>query len=176
MKRHSALVPLSRQHHDGLALGVFIERGLRPDKGSAAAERLREQALDLWELELRGHFEVEESVLFPTARDAIGDPELVDELLAEHEAVRGCFARLVRVEARSLPEELRDLRSRLVAHIRREEHVLFEAVQASLGEDDLVLLGRRIQDALPAACVRLGSAAGRPGPAAGGGPIRHVGG
>ena len=160
MKRHSALVPLSRQHHDGLALGVFIERGLRPDEGPAAAERLREQALDLWELELRGHFEVEETILFPAARDAISDPELVDSLLAEHEAMRGCFARLARVGAHSLPGELLDLRSRLVSHIRREERVLFEAVQESLGEDELVLLGRRIRDALPAACIRLGSAAG----------------
>ena len=160
MKRHRALVPLSRQHHDGLALGVFIQRGLRPPADPAAGERLRRQALDLWELELRGHFEVEESTLFPAARDAIETPEVVDQLLREHDELRHDFAALERARPEQLTERLLAVRQRLVRHIRQEERVLFEAVQASMDEDELNDLGRQILEALPNVCLRMGSAGG----------------
>ena len=160
MKRHPALVPLSRQHHDGLALGVFIQRALRPPADPAAGERLRTQALDLWELELSGHFEVEESTLFPAARDAIGTAEVVDQLLREHDELRSDFAALKRAGPEQLTERLLALRQRLVRHIRQEERVLFEAVQSSMDEDELDDLGRQILEALPTVCVSMGSAGG----------------
>ena len=160
MKRHPALVPLSRQHHDGLALGVFIERALRPPADPAAGERLRRQALDLWELELSGHFKVEERILFPAARDAIETPAVVDRLLREHDELRIDFAALERAGPEQLTERLLTLRERLVRHIRQEERVLFEAVQASMDEDELDDLGRQILEALPTVCVTMGSAAG----------------
>lgn len=159
MKRHPALVPLSRQHHDGLALGVFIERGLVTTGDPAVGERLRRQALDLWELELSGHFKVEEEILFPAVRDAIGTPEVVDELVREHDELRTDFGTLARSGAERLPERLLSLRQRLVRHIRKEERVLFEAVQESVDEGALAELGRRIQEALPSVCVSMGSAA-----------------
>ena len=160
MKRHPALVPLSRQHHDGLALGVFIERGLRPPVDPAARERLRRQALDLWELELGGHFKVEERILFPAARDAIQTPEFVDQLLREHDQLRSDFAALERAGPEQLTERLLTVRQRLVRHIRQEERVLFEAVQASMDEDELDDLGRQILEALPTVCLTMGSAGG----------------
>ncbi len=157
MKRHPALIPLSRQHHDALALGVFIERGLRePD--AVVLERLREQALDLWELELRGHFEVEESVLFPAVRENLGDPEVVDRLVREHREIGAAIAALRTAATDTLGAGLRSLREILVGHVRTEERVLFEAVQASVGEAALTAIGRRIEETLPAVCVNLGSA------------------
>ena len=159
MKRHPALVSLSRQHHDGLALGVFIERGLRDGADPATAERLRGQVLDAWKLELRGHFEVEERILFPAVREAIDTPEIIDILIGEHNEIRAAIESLSTVQGEVLARELLALRQRLVRHIRTEERVLFEAVQASLSEEALVSLGERIDKELPAVCVRLGSAA-----------------
>ena len=159
MKRHPALVPLSRQHHDGLALGVFIERGLRDGADPATAESLRGQVLDAWELELRGHFEVEERVVFPAVREAIPVPDTIDTLISEHDEIRAAIKSLETTRGDALVQELLALRQQLVRHIRTEERVLFEAVQASLSEEELVSLGERIDKELPAVCVRLGSAA-----------------
>ncbi len=158
MKRHPALVSLSRQHHDGLALGVFIERGLRDGADLAVAESLRGQVLDAWELELRGHFEVEERILFPAVREAIPVPETIDILIGEHVEIRTAIESLETAQGEALVDELLAWRQRLVRHIRTEERVLFEAVQASLSEEEMVSLGERIDKELPAVCVRLGSA------------------
>ena len=160
MKRHPALVPLSRQHHDGLALGVMIERGLRDGAdppGLAQLKRLREQALDLWQLEFRGHFEVEEQIVFPAARQA-GEPGLVDTLIAEHEAIRLQFEALERAPASEAAPLLDELRTVLVRHIRTEERVLFQAMQAAMDRPQLEALGRAVSDALPTLCLSLGSA------------------
>ncbi len=158
MKRHAALVPLSRQHHDGLALCVFIQRDLREGAGPEVAERLRQQALDAWDLELQGHFAVEEDVLFPEVRDRIPQPDVVDRLVREHVEIREEMAALRNATESELVPCLRSLRERLVTHIRFEERVLFEAVQESVSEARLVDLGRRIDAMLPSVCVRLGSA------------------
>ena len=162
MKRHPALVPLSRQHHDGLALGVMIERGLRDGAGPAGTahlKRLREQALDLWQLEFHGHFEVEERIVFPAARQA-GQPALVDTLIAEHKAIRLQFEALERAPATEAGPLLEQLGTALVRHIRTEERVLFQAMQAAMDEPQLEALGRAVSDALPTLCLSLGSARG----------------
>lgn len=158
MKRHPALVPLSRQHHDGLALGVFIERGLRKGADPDEPERLRKQVLDAWEFELDGHFEVEERVLFPAVRGSIPDPRTVDLLIREHQEIRQLIDSLRTADDDGLKDALLAVRSVLTRHIRTEERVLFEAVQDSLGEADLLALGRKIDEALPTACLRMGSA------------------
>lgn len=158
MKRHAALVPLSRQHHDGLALGVFIQRDLRGGASAEVLEGLRRKALDTWELELSGHFAVEENVLFPAVRGAIPQPAVVDRLLREHEEIRAEISLLRHSGPNGLEVCLRSLRECLVSHIRYEEGVLFEAIQDSLPEPELVDLGRRIDASLPKLCARLGSA------------------
>jgi len=159
MKRDPALVPLSRQHHDGLALGVYVRRGLRGSDPQWTLAALRDQALTLWEHEYSGHFAVEERFVFPVARKSIPDPSLVDALLADHEELRSCFSLL----QRRPPEQCRDLllqiRKRLVKHIRREERELFEALQASLDEGAMKVLGSHVEEQLPAMCLSLGSAA-----------------
>ena len=162
MKRHLALVPLSRQHHDGLALGVMIQRGLRDGADpahTAQFERLREQALDLWQLEFRGHFEVEEQIVFPAARASV-EPGLVDALLAEHQEIRQQFAALEQAPTSESGPVLERLRTALVRHIRTEERVLFQAMQEAMDEQQLDTLGQQIADALPTLCLSLGSARG----------------
>ncbi len=161
MKRHAALVPLSRQHHDGLALGVMIQRGLpegADPASTAEVERLRTQALDLWQLEFRGHFDVEEQIVFPAARQAV-EPGLVDALVAEHDEIRQRFADLEQASVAESRPLLGPLRAALVGHIRTEERVLFQAMQEALDEQQLEALGRSVEEALPTLCLSLGSAA-----------------
>lgn len=160
MKRHAALVPLSRQHHDGLALGVFIERDLRDGSETSVLEHLRSQALDLWDVEIRGHFAVEESELFRPLRDRLPDPEVVDRLVAEHHQLEEDFEGLRSAPAEGLEARLRTLRERLIRHIRSEERVLFQMAQEVLSEEELAAIGLGIEERLPASCVRLVSARG----------------
>ena len=140
-------------------MGVFIRRDLEAEGDPDVAERLRKQALDMWDLELRGHFEVEESVLFPAARAAIPTPDVVDQLIEEHRAIEAALVALRHASRGNLRKRLLALRELLVRHIRTEETVLFESVQDSLGEDDLETLRQRIAETLPTVCVNLGSAA-----------------
>ncbi len=161
MKRDAALVPLSRQHHDALALGVMIDRALNGLANADRVRTLRDDALQLWEFELRGHFEVEETVVFPSARDYLPDCGIVTALLADHEAIRGLIGSLDQAAENEWPSLLSTLRIRLVRHIRIEERVFFQAVQEHVPSAALAALGEAIDNALPFACIRLGSAAAR---------------
>ena len=152
-------MPLSRQHHDGLALGVFIRRGLSESDPKWTLAELRAQALTLWDHEYFGHFAVEERFVFPVARKAIPDPSLVDALLADHEELRSCFALLQRRPPEQCRALLLQIGKRLVRHIRREERELFQALQASLDDGAMNALGRHVEEQLPAMCLSLGSAA-----------------
>src|SRR5271165_2403552 len=83
MLRDPSLIPLSHQHHNGLALCVLTRRSLARDSTPENIARLARRIVDRYELELMNHFEIEEQVLFPLC----GPMPLVDELLAEHRAL-----------------------------------------------------------------------------------------
>ena len=65
MLRDPSLIPLSHQHHNGLALCVLTRRALAADPSPANIDRLARRVIDRYELELVNHFEIEEQVLFP---------------------------------------------------------------------------------------------------------------
>ena len=153
MKRHKALIPLSHQHHDALALCVQIDRKLSRSEDIRAARLLRRQALDIFELSVLGHFEVEEKILFPSVTDALPDPQLIDQLLAEHVQLRAAFKQLEATADPDLADTLLALRELLDLHIRKEERILFESIQEYVPEDDMVPLGERIAGMLPSVCA-----------------------
>jgi hypothetical protein len=64
MLRDPSLIPLSLQHHNGLAMCVLTRRSLREDAGPANVAELARRAVDRYELELANHFEIEEQILF----------------------------------------------------------------------------------------------------------------
>ena len=144
MLRDPNLAPLSRQHQHALALCVRIDR----------AGKITEPALPDWQQEIENHFEreikyhftAEERLLFPAARKFPELAPLVDELLADHEALRSYFARAV---ARKLNgEDLRQFAAKLSRHIRREERELFEGLQQRMTATELDTLGSALNKAL----------------------------
>uniref|UniRef100_Q01UY9 Hemerythrin HHE cation binding domain protein n=1 Tax=Solibacter usitatus (strain Ellin6076) TaxID=234267 RepID=Q01UY9_SOLUE len=137
MLRDSSLIPLSHQHHNGLALCVLTRRSLAADASLANIARLAKRAIDRYELELVNHFEIEEQVLFP----ACGTHPLVESLVAEHRALEALIARLRESPSAAL---LEDFCALLSAHIRREERELFEHIQRTLPADVLLSLGAEI--------------------------------
>lgn len=145
MLRHPSLIPLSHQHQHALALCVQIERGLRPGASPGQTAKLARKAADLFELELRNHFDVEERILFPAIRERLGAVPLVDELIAEHRRLEALIARA--------PETLAEFGSTLSAHIRKEERDLFEDIQKRLPAETLEQLGKKIGAEVVRVCL-----------------------
>ena len=137
MLRDPSLIPLSHQHHNGLALCVMTRRSLAADASPANLAKLAQRAIDRYELELTNHFEIEEQVLFP----ACGPLPLIDSLIADHRRLEAIVQALRQSPSAALLEEFCAL---LAAHIRREESQLFEEIQRTLPREVLDRLGAEI--------------------------------
>ncbi len=136
MLRDRSLIPLSQQHHNGLALCVLTERSLAQDSSAANVAALARKAIDRYELELSNHFEIEERILFP----AVENP-LIDGLIAEH---RQLEAMIDRMRDEPSTAHLLAFTALLRTHIRREENELFEDIQRQLPREMLDSLGAEI--------------------------------
>jgi hemerythrin-like domain-containing protein len=137
MKRSDALAPLSRQHHQGLAVALKLKRA---DADSAAAARVA--FLEFWDSEGREHFQIEEEVLLPAyARHGEPDHPAVVRVLVEHVDLRRRGQDLA-AASEADPSVLCDLGERLERHIRHEERVLFPLVEAALPEAELAQVMR----------------------------------
>jgi hemerythrin-like domain-containing protein len=147
MLRDKNLIPLSHQHQRALALCVRIDRA----SPIADADRASWQAeiAQMFQAEIAVHFTAEESVLFPVARRFEGLPLLIDELLADHEALRQYFGT---AEAGKMSgPDLLEFAQRLSAHIRKEERQLFERLQESMSAPELAAVGAQLGEALSGA-------------------------
>jgi len=145
MLRDPSLIPLSHQHHNGLALCVLTGRGLEQDSSEASVAKLAQRIIDRFEIELVNHFEVEERILFPAC-----EGPLVSELIEEHRKME----RLVG-ELRTAPTagRLREFIELLRQHIRREENELFEQIQKRLPRQTLDDLGTKIDKSVIHVCL-----------------------
>jgi iron-sulfur cluster repair protein YtfE (RIC family) len=139
MKRHPALVPLSREHHRVLLLAQGLRADgpptLRAVLPAAASERAA-HALAQWRAEIEPHFRFEEERLLPAleGHDAALDAE-VARVRREHADIRALVARVEAGDA--LEASLEALGEALVAHVRAEERGLFEVAQRVLGAEGL---------------------------------------
>lgn len=142
MLRDKNLHPLSHQHQHGLALCVRIDRDIQ--KGGAEAARWQREIARAFANEIRYHFEAEEKVLFPVAREFPEMAPLVEELLGEHALLRSLFQR---AEAGELElEAVREFALKLAAHIRKEERQLFEECQRLLSREQMDDAGRKMRE------------------------------
>ncbi len=114
MKRHAALVNLSREHHHGLVLAGRCVR--RQTSWAAVAE--------VFAAELEPHFRIEEERLLPL----LGEDPVVARTLEDHAALRAQLA--AEGSLVTFGERLRD-------HIRFEERELFERAQDLLSDAQL---------------------------------------
>jgi hemerythrin-like domain-containing protein len=146
MLRDPSLIPLSHQHHNGLALCVLIRRSLAADSSPENLAKLAKRAIDRYELELVNHFEIEEQVLFP----ACGPMPLIVELLAQHRAIETFIGHLRATPSATLLEQFCELLSK---HIRLEENELFEQAQRALPRDVLDRIGSEIDRRAVRVCL-----------------------
>lgn len=144
MLRDKNLIPLSHQHQRALALCVRIDRAAPIPESDLAAWNA--EMRQLFQSEIGTHFAAEESVLFPESRRFAELVPLIEDLLADHAALRNYFTKC---EAGGLSaDDLAAAAKRLSDHIRREERQLFESLQRLLCPAELALLGEQLDAAL----------------------------
>jgi hemerythrin-like domain-containing protein len=140
MLRDRNLIPLSHQHQHALALCVRIERGLASEKPDP--QHWQQEIAQIFDSEIRYHFEAEEKVLFPFAECVPSLRNLVDELRVEHGSLRQ-YAAGAAAGRLSVPEIQRFAAS-LASHVRKEERQLFEIMQESFSAEELTRVGGQL--------------------------------
>ena len=95
---------------------------------------------------LQVHTQIEEEIFYPAAREAIENPELIDEAIVEHASAKKLIAE---IEDMKPGDELYDarvkvLQEQVLHHVEEEEGELFPQVGAS--ELDLEALGKKMAE------------------------------
>ncbi len=148
MKRDAALIPLSHQHHNGLALCVLTDRSLEKDTSAENVKRLAKRIVDRYEIELVNHFEMEEKILFPACGAELAP--LVTQLIAEHREIERRVAELREGPA---VERVREFGALLRRHIRLEENELFQQAQELIPREILDKIGGEIDRQAVRVCL-----------------------
>lgn len=129
IKRHIALQPYSRDHHNARLLCWKIRKGLSL---GIDPERIHKYVCWFYVRELLPHFELEEQYLFPVAGNNSRD---VIRAIREHKKLkRMVYTEKDVLKCISLFEELLD------QHIRFEERVLFNLIQQKATIEELDFL------------------------------------
>ena len=136
MKRHEALIPLSRDHHGTLILARLLRSDAPPYKGLPHdAEGKAEYALKHYREELLKHFEQEEKMI-PVV---MGINPSLDSLLAcmktEHQELHSLFNSIN--PDQELSTQLDVIGRALESHVRKEDRVIFPLIQESCTEEVL---------------------------------------
>jgi hemerythrin-like domain-containing protein len=150
MLRDPALIPLSQQHHNGLALCILTERGIAGDASAENLARLAQRIIDRYEIELINHFGIEENTLFPAIRAELGDVPAIAELIADHRALEAMVDKMRSAPSAALLQEFCTLLRR---HIRREENELFQDIQQRLPIETLAAVGKEIDGQAVRVCL-----------------------
>jgi hemerythrin-like domain-containing protein len=136
MKRHEALAPLSREHHEALILSQLLKKDAPIYKGLPTDDKGKvDYAIGLFTTKLKHHFAVEEKILAVAKfyHDSIA--ELTIKIKEDHETLTIMFQDLATSKQQTIDMDL--LGNFLQEHIRKEERVLFPLIQEHCDEDTL---------------------------------------
>ena len=126
MKRHDALVQLSRDHHFGLLLCWKLKEGLKKE---IAVERMEKYIRLFYSTNLKDHFAEEEESIFKILGN---DHPLIAEAISQHQI----FRKMVENGFKN-PEEIETFRALLELHIRTEERVIFPEIEKQATDEQL---------------------------------------
>lgn len=147
-KRHPSLVPLSRDHHDGLMLALRLRQGkkaLLRDWSHDPAWQAN-YVVQFFRHHLVSHFEAEERVVFPTMKKYVKENvDTIETLLSQHEEIKRRVERLEKLDRIDLDGELKDFGDFLERHIRIEEDDLFPAFERSVPDEIAEGVGKEIE-------------------------------
>ncbi len=126
IKRHEAIQPLSREHHQGLLLCWKIRKGFET---GVEPQRIKNYTDWFWENQLQEHFRIEEKYVFPVLG---AENNLVKQALKEHEHLASLFRQNTEISL-----ALETIQNDLEGHIRFEERVLFNKIQEEASAEEL---------------------------------------
>jgi hemerythrin-like domain-containing protein len=145
MKRHESLIPLSHEHKSTLFLANQLKfnapeyPGYPKDVNGKAILLAGE-----FEFNIKEHFRKEEEILFKGVRTKSSElRRLVSELTIEHLKITQLIQQVILKPGAELLNEIGEL---LQSHIRKEERQLFELIQQTLSEDELIEIGLRLKE------------------------------
>lgn len=124
MKRATALVPLSREHHDAL---VFARRAMAAASNMSMAKACRDNVLAMWDTTIASHLQTEEATLLP-ALIAAGAKDAATTAQTHHDELRRLTRCLREGDLSAIGpwgEAMRD-------HVHFEERELFPLAQRLL--------------------------------------------
>jgi iron-sulfur cluster repair protein YtfE (RIC family) len=147
---HPSLIPLSHDHHHGLALALRCRKQalgqIKPMGAAGLRERARE-FLSFYTDHLSAHFRAEEDILFPLIGSAApGSSTIINELVRDHEQIRAAVAQLE--NGNGLAKLIFDLGDLLERHIRKEERELFPLFDRHMKTAEAEAAGRDIKKIL----------------------------
>jgi iron-sulfur cluster repair protein YtfE (RIC family) len=129
VRRHPALVPLSKEHHHELAHArrLLWAASAEPEERLAAASAY----VEAFFAETVEHFRREEEILFPLYLRHAGSTPTLERILHEHMQLHGLVRALQAAKAAGdiPPEALRTLGELLHDHVRLEERELFQEIE-----------------------------------------------
>ncbi len=145
MKRHKGLVSISHDHFHGLMLAQLIKKNapeykdLPNDTTGKVA-----YAIKFYNEELIPHFYLEENVLYPAVKGRNKEVDnLFEEMKKEHKQITSLVNKLK--EEGDFEDKLDKLGNVLADHIRKEERVIFQKVQALLSDEELIQLNKELR-------------------------------
>ena len=139
LKRHKALVELSKDHHFGLLLCWKLRKGLA---SGIAENRMAAYLTYFFEEHLKEHFLIEEEEIFPVLPE---ENPLRKEAELQHQELYALVSRIREKEGKEVTNLLKQLEEKLEKHIRFEERVLFMQIQATLSEEKLQKVAKRME-------------------------------
>ncbi len=146
-RRHPALIPVARDHHECLILAQRLMRGGSASDRQWPSEPGEQAALlaGFFERHLRQHFAVEEALVFPAARGTGAEAAaLVAQLLEEHREMSSQIRSLTE-DPQLAAADLAAFGEFLNAHIRLEDRKLFPLMEAQMSADALLELQQQVE-------------------------------
>ncbi len=144
MKRHKALIRLSREHHDGLILAQIIKKGAPQYKGMPSnLTDKKDYTINFFQNYLVKHFDDEENILmkFLKGRDTLLD-NLFEQMINEHIEIKSLIDKIKSKE--NYEDYLDKLGYTLEKHIRMEERELFDRIQNVIDNETLNELEKKL--------------------------------
>ena len=143
MKRHPALIPLSREHHGALILARLLQKDAPVYKGLPTdIQGKAEYAYKFYQEELVKHFEDEERVLKLVTGVESNLDLMIKTIYSEHQELHKLFQSIDNHP--DLTSHLDQIGKTLETHVRKEERELFPLMQETCNDDLMIKVDKSL--------------------------------